>query len=239
VVLKIFSMLALATGLTMAQGPEPAGTYLGVWVWEIDAARRQELKLPHAGGVEITRVRKDSPADQAGLKAGDVVMQYNARRVEGIEQFSQLVRDTAAGQSVKLQVFRNGAAQEVTAKIAATEAPRVSGAIVTPRPIGPFPDMPRTVTTWRNSFLGMDTEALEGQLAEFFGVAQGVLIRAVLKGSAAEKAGLRAGDVIVRVNGGKVATPSDLSTRVRASEGNSAAIVIVRDHKEMTISAQP
>jgi len=95
----------------------PGGSYLGVGIQEVTGERAKSLKLPGEGGVEITRVAADSPAEKAGLKTGDVVMQFNGMKVEGLEQLSRLVRETPVGREVKLEIFRNGAAQTITAKV--------------------------------------------------------------------------------------------------------------------------
>ena len=89
--------------------------------------------------------------------------------------------------------------------------------------------------TWRSAMLGIEAEALDGQLADFFGVKEGVLVRTVNKGSAADKAGIRAGDVIVRVDDAKVAKPADISAHLRALRGRSVSVVVVRDRKELTV----
>jgi serine protease Do len=89
--------------------------------------------------------------------------------------------------------------------------------------------------TWRSTILGIEAEALDGQLGEFFGVKEGVLVRTVNKGSAADKAGIRAGDVIVRVDDAKVATPADISAHLRGLRGRSVSVVVVRDRKEINV----
>ncbi len=89
--------------------PFPGGTYLGVSLAEIDANRAKELKLKEDYGAEITRVEDGSPAEKAGVKPGDVVQEYNGQRVEGMEQFGRMVRETPAGREVKLTVSRDGA----------------------------------------------------------------------------------------------------------------------------------
>ena len=70
-----------------------------------------------------------------------------------------------------------------------------------------MPEMPRIYTTVSGAMLGIEAEALKPQLAGFFGVKEGVLVRSVVKDSAAEKAGLRAGDVIVKVDQTAVSNP--------------------------------
>jgi len=217
-------------------------SFLGVGIQEIDAERAKALKLPEEAGVEVTRVAADSPAEKAGIKTGDVVLQYNGQRVEGIDQFSRMVRETPAGREVKLGIFRNGAAQTVTAKIAANSAPVLNGQFLLP--LAPnqepldlrVPDLPRSLMTWRSGSLGVEAESLEGQLADFFGVKEGVLVRSVIKGSAAEKAGIKAGDVITKVDDAKVTTPADLSNHLRTMRGKTVSVVLTRDRKEVTVS---
>jgi len=211
----------------------PGGSYLGVGIQDVETDRAKALKLKEEAGVEVTRVDENSPAEKAGLRSGDVILEYNGQRVEGIEQFSRLVHETPAGREVKLGVFRNGANQTIVAKIGTRRA-----ATVAPFDFGSFnvriPDIPHTFLGWRSSLLGVEAESLEGQLAEFFGVKEGVLVRSVLQGSAAEKAGIKAGDVITRVDDMKVSSISDVTSRLRSYRGKSVPVVVLRDHKEAT-----
>jgi serine protease Do len=214
-----------------------AGSFLGVGIQEIDANRARALKLPEEAGVEVTRIAPDSPAEKAGIKTGDVIIQYNGERVEGMDQFSRMVRETPAGHEVKIGIIRNGSPQTIAVKIVAR--PAISGQLI-PAPVqNPFelrfPDMPQSRMTWRSTILGIEAEALDGQLADFFGVKEGVLVRTVTKGSSADKAGIKAGDVIVRVDDAKVATPADISTQLRALRGRPVSIVVVRDRKEINV----
>jgi serine protease Do len=222
----------------------PTGpSFVGVMVQEIDSERARTLKLPNESGVEITHVEPDSPAEHAGLKVGDAVMQYNGERVEGMEQFSRLVRETPAGREVKFEIVRNGAPQSVMVKVAARRTP--GAFMVTPPtapafPAQPFelrmPDMPRSFMSWRSAALGIECETLEGQLAQFFGVKEGVLVRSVSKGSPADKGGIKAGDVITRVDDSHVATPADISSKVRSLRGKAVPMLVMRDHKEVNVS---
>jgi serine protease Do len=219
--------------------PVPPGSYLGVSLAEIDSKRASELKLKEPAGVEITRVEEGSPAEKAGLKPGDVVLEFNGQRVEGMEQLGRLVRETPPGREGKLLISRNGTAQTVTATLAIRRL-RPFGGNFGPGfdfPEFRMPDMPQIIPTLRNRVLGVEAESLGPQLAEYFGVKQGVLVRAVLKDTAAEKAGIRAGDVITKVEGSGVASPGELSSAVRsAGSKNPFAVELVRDHKEMSVS---
>src|SRR5215472_4084924 len=154
------------------------GSFLGVGLKEIDSDRAKELKLREESGVEITRVEENSPAAKAGLKVADVVLQYNGQRVEGIEQFSRFVHETPPGREVKLTVSRDGNLQAIAARIgsrkamawapAAPEMPRVE--------MPPMPDIPHSLMMWRSSVLGIEAEPLRGQLADYFGAKEGVLV---------------------------------------------------------------
>jgi serine protease Do len=213
---------------------QASGSYLGIWIWEVDAARAKELRLPQAGGIEVTLVRAGSPAEAAGVKAGDVVMEYEGQKIQGIEQFSRLVRETPSGRSVKLQIVRNGSAQVMTAKILAqTDRAAETARIVLTQE---RQDVPSSLMTWRSPVLGVDAEPLFGQLAVYFGVGEAVLVRAVASGSPAERAGLKAGDVITRVGKQAVTTPAEITARLRSVTTPTVQVVIMRDRKETTFS---
>ena len=125
-----FGCLVVAATALMAQTPEDlerraremvvmtrgGGSFLGVAVIEVTAERAKALKLGEERGVEITKVDDDSPASKAGLKVGDVVLEYQGQRVEGTEQFIRMVRETPSGRNAKLAVSRNGAVQTLMAR---------------------------------------------------------------------------------------------------------------------------
>lgn len=211
-------------------GPAP---YFGVGFVTVDHERARQLHMPYAVGVEITLLEPASPADQAGLKVGDVIMRFNGEEIESTQQFSQMVRETPVGQQVSLEVLRSGVAQTMAAKIG-SRAARVAPDRAADVAEG-LPDVPRSLMTWRSPMLGVEAESLSGQFAEFFGVAQGVLVRSVVSGSAAETAGLKAGDVIQLVDGNQVRTPADITSRLRQMTGNSVTLEVVRNRSEQNI----
>jgi serine protease Do len=254
-VMVVFSAAALAQGPDFLQvpvapappvpparefnsGPFVGGTYLGVNLAEIDASRAKELKLKEDYGVEITRVEDNSPAEKAGVKTGDVVLEYNGQRVEGMEQFGRMVRETPPGREVKLTIGRNGITQTLVAVLGSRKY-RFSGNFPQGFEVPEFhmPDIPQIFTTLRSPMLGVEAESLGSQLAVYFGVKEGVLVRSVLDNTPAQKAGVKAGDVISKVDGMAVTTPSELSSAVRAANSKKTyAIELVRDHKPVTVS---
>ena len=217
-----------------------SGSYLGIGVQEIDSARAKALGLREERGVEVTRVADASPASKAGVKTGDVVLEYNGQRVEGVEQFMRIVRETPVGREVRVVASRSGGNQQFTLTTAARRVTPLSlevGAIPSfAIPAISFPDLPRTHMSWRSAPLGFDAEALDSQLAEFFGVKEGVLVRSISKGSTADKAGLKAGDVIVRVEDSKVSSPREITQALRSARAKrSIAFGVVREKREMPV----
>jgi len=106
-----------------------------------------------------------------------------------------------------------------------------------PMPPIRIPDIPSAFMIWRNPTLGIESESLKPQLGEYFGVKEGVLVRSVAHDSAAEKAGFKAGDVIVKVEGEKVATPREVSSILQASRAKkTVAITVVRHQKEVVLN---
>ncbi|MGA2137065.1 MAG: PDZ domain-containing protein [Bryobacteraceae bacterium] len=236
------------------------GSFLGIGVAEVDAERAKALNLKEVRGVEVKSVDPDSPAAKAGMKEGDVVLEFNGQPIEGTEQFVRLVHETPVNRQVKMQVWRNGAPETLTATIAsrmqviAGRAPDADEAFTVEMPpmseMPPMPEMPsmppmpptpampglRIYGTSRSGMLGIDCESVGGQLAGFFGVKEGALVREVFKGSAAEKAGLRAGDVIVKVDGETVTSAREITSVLRAARvKHTFAVVVVRDKKEITL----
>lgn len=228
---------------------QSGGTFLGVGVKEINAERAKALRLKEEYGVEITTVEPDSPADKAGLKPGDVVLEYNGQRVEGTAQFVRFVRETPPGRTVRLTVFRNGSTQTLTATVAERKgrsfnfpAPKIDEDVrirIEKELEGAMRDVPRVTMSWRAGMLGIEGEALKGsQLADFFGVAEGVLVRGVMKDTPAEKAGLKPGDVIVKVDDRKVEAPRDISVALRTARDaakKTLPVVVVREKREITL----
>jgi serine protease Do len=222
---------------------KPGGSFLGISVLEIDADRAKALNLKEERGVEVTRVEDDSPAAKSGLKIGDVVLEYNGQRVDSVAQFIRMVHETPAGREVRLGISRSGATQTLAVKTVARKAllGRTDSTVIEiPRMEMPdvrIPDLPRAFMTWRSTVAGIEAESLDSQLAEYFGVKEGVLVRSVARGSAADKAGLKAGDVIVKVDDNRVTTPREIATSVRsAATRKTVPVQIVRERRELTIT---
>lgn len=238
--------------------------YLGVSALDIHADRAKALKLKEETGVEVTSVEPDSAAAKAGIKVGDVILQYNGEKVEGWEHLKRLVKETPVHREVKILLWRNGAEQTVSATIGARKGteldlgggnmltvpawpstptpPMPPSALMPPASTLPQFEMPEFRTFMLTSSLGIIGEPLgqESQLAEYFGVKEGVLVRSVNKESAAEKGGIKAGDVITKIDDTAISTPQQISGALRAVHGkNSVTVTVVRNRKETTLTVTP
>ena len=217
-------------------------SYIGVGLGEIDSERARQLKLKEEHGVELTHVEEDSPASRAGLKSSDVVLEFNGQRVEGMEQFARFVRETPAGRESKLTVSRDGNRQMIVVKIGQRKMKDIGWSTTPVAPMPPMPpsapgEMPRTVMVWASPRMGIDAEAIDGQLGNFFGVKEGVLIRGVSKGSAAEKAGLKAGDVITKVDGSAVTSPGAVTRAIRSARAKKTfPVTVMREKRETNVN---
>jgi membrane-associated protease RseP (regulator of RpoE activity) len=259
--MNAFSMAVLAMGFLLpigsnAQpegrryvffGDEGGGSYLGVDTRNITQERVSQLHLKEESGVEITMVDQDALAGKAGLKEQDVITSINGEKIESEEQLSRVIHEIPAGRTIAIGIVRDGQPMTLKAQLAERSTDRSFHfnmppvnvpAIHIPPITMPEIDVPSIVVIHAPRSSGMMVENLTPQLGEFFGVkgGSGVLIRSVEKGSRAEQAGFRAGDVIVKVNGAAVSDCSDFSRLLHERKENKATVGIIRDHHEQTLT---
>lgn len=244
------------------------GSRLGVSIRDLEASETKDAKGT-ATGVVVEDVSDESPAQKAGLRKGDVIVEFDGERVRSARQLTRLVRETPAGRSVQAIVLREGQRTTLTVTPEAggrfsfenfedleelgrsfryrmpalPEAPPVPS-----RPARP-PTPPPPPSGWnfdelleRSSRLGATVRSLSSQLAEYFGTKSGVLVTSVDEESAAAKAGLRAGDVITSFNGAAIDNPADVRRQIQQlKDGEAFTIEVMRDRKPMTLkgTAEP
>ena len=95
----------------------PGGSFLGVHIVEVDEDRAKELDMPAANGVEIMSTAKGSPAEEAGIERGDVILEFRNERVVGVEHFMRLVRETPVGREVPVAIWRSGARRSLSVEV--------------------------------------------------------------------------------------------------------------------------
>jgi serine protease Do len=197
-------------------------------------------------GVLIESVREGTPATQAGLQKGDVILEFDGERARSARQFTRLVRETAPGRAVKMTLMRDGAKRTVDVTPEARDSvlvqrfPDVTGDVFRALPrefnfrFDPQDFFSEGFGSQRR--LGVSVVPLSDQLATYFGVKDGVLVSEVTSGTPAATADIQAGDVITAVNGRTVMSSADVVREVReAGPGSTLDIGLTRNRKEMTV----
>ena len=241
-------------GMNIVIGDDDS-SWLGVETHEVTSDKAKELKLTAERGVVLGKIVPDSPAAKAGLKENDVVMEINGQRVEGAAQFRRMIHEIPAGRSIQLTVWRDGRTQTINATLGKSQERRHTMKMMTPTP-GTFafrmpeiPDIPSM--EWNGNMLfgggqprlGIDAEDLSGQLGAFFGApeGEGILVRDVNPGSPAEKAGVKAGDVITSLNGERIRTVGELREKLSAKRDDKDRTVklgILRNKSEVSLNVE-
>jgi serine protease Do len=236
---------------------EDGSSWLGVETHEVTSDKAKELKLSAVRGVVLGKIVPDSPAAKAGLKENDVVTEINGQHVEGAAQFRRMIHEIPAGRSIQLTVWRDGHSQTVSATLGKSEERRRVMKMVAPTP-GTFafrmpeiPDIPSM--EWNGNMLfgggqprlGIDAEDLSGQLGAFFGApdGEGILVRDVNSGTPAEKAGVKAGDVITSLNGERIHTVGELREKLSAKhedniKDRTVKLGVLRNKSEISLNVE-
>jgi serine protease Do len=257
-------MLAAAMGEGHARA---AQGYLGIETRDVSEDQLGVLKLKDARGAEITNLDHDGPACKAGMRMHDVILQMNGQVVENEDQLRRMLKDMPVGRSVSFVVSRDGQTQTLAMQMAdrntvGLQAWEQHYTVPAPGPSGvvrgntffdsktanamPAPkehrDLLGTETIiLSSSFTGAKLEVMGPQLAEFFGAAggAGLLVRSVDTNSPADDAGMKAGDVVVKINSISVASGTDWTKTVHDNKGKPVPVVVLREKREQTLTLTP
>jgi serine protease Do len=213
-------------------------------------------------------VDDDSPAASAGLEAGDVVVEFDGEKVRGARQFVRLVQETPSGREVPAVVLREGQRVTLTVTprdggfqyFSGDIGDLVEGVRTWARPAPPVPPAPPAAAPPRppapplppdgifefddllgrvNGRLGLRVSAIEAQLGEYFGTKGGVLVTSVESDSPAGRAGVKAGDVVLSIDGRSVSSPAELRREAqRLGANQDFSLEIVRDRKTTTVKGK-
>jgi len=228
-------------------GERGFGASIGVSVRDLQNDEASRAKVS-AGGVYVEDVSQGGPAARAGLRTGDIVIEFDGERVRSAVHFTRLVRETVAGKAVKVTVARDGNRQtlDVTpdeARYRFPPLPDVSREIERglrnlPRDFSfdfDFEGFPDGFYVTRGR-LGATLMPITDQLADYFGVKEGLLVTAVATDTPASRGGLKAGDVLMAVNGTTVERASDVGRALRdVPAGGKVELRVMRDRKELTL----
>jgi len=192
--------------------------WLGVSIQDVDQELAQTMKLPTARGVLIADVQTGSPAAQAGVRRGDVVVKVDGQDVSSTGQFRNAIASAGANRKVSLDLYRDGKLQVLAASLG--ESP--SGPVASTSAPGGNP-------TREAALDGLSVMELSAEARRAFGiddaVDKGVVVKGVKPQSPAATAGLRAGDVVLEVNRKAVASVRELSEQYAKSRGNVLLLI--------------
>jgi serine protease Do len=233
---------AAMPGAPQSTWPEAhAGGYLGVQITEVTPEQVSALRLKDTSGALVTYVDQDGPGCRAGLMENDVVVAFNGSRIDTPVQLQSLIHASPSQKAVTLTVIRNAQRKDVkvtlgTWRVASNTRGSSFLMSAPPPPRAYVPDVEIPSVTILSARHGLVVESLSPQLADFFGVPRGhgVLIRSVEGGSPAAAAGLKAGDVVLKVNNEAVHDMSDWQRGMR-SDANKVSVGILRDKREQTV----
>lgn len=236
-----------------------SGSYLGVYIREVTAEDVDRLKLREERGALVSDVPEDGPAAEAGIATDDVIVSWNGSRIESAAQLRRVVGETPAGRSARVGYVRDGRERSADVELddrspdVTSWMPRMDDdALARPEGLeGTLGNVPFALDGLRDGGgrafmrtfmsggrLGVATQSLGEQLANYFGAAEGgALVSSVNEDSPAQRAGLKAGDVIVAVDGERVKDPSELSRKISQADEGDVEIRILRDRKERTLKA--
>lgn len=230
--------------------------YLGVEITDVDQEKAQALKLKEARGALVTLIDHDAPAAQAGIVVNDVILGFNGQQVQNAEQFLHLLHKAVPGHKVSIEISRDGNIQTLAVQLTDhrtldhevwmrigdggdvfPSAPAgmgiLSGAGNSPASGGfHIPFFGKTLN------VGALVEPLTMQMAEYLGVASGLMVKQVARKSEAALAGLRAFDVILKIGPETVTNVAGWDRALRANQGKPVQVTILRDRKQQVLTLQ-
>jgi S1-C subfamily serine protease len=223
-------VMVLAGTMALLAAEKQESGYLGVSVQGMTGSEREKMGVRH--GVEVVTVEKDSAAAKAGIKEDDVIQLVNGEKIRDSQDLVDVISELAPGTAVKMGVWRDGKALELTATLSKRERPE--------RFVWESKKLPNFFRS--GGYLGIVLQELNPDLAGYFAVkaGEGALIIRVEKDTPAEKAGLKSGDVIVQM-GEKKITDADAVHNVMADlkKGDIVTITVVRHGKKETLKVEP
>jgi len=234
----------------------PAQGYLGVLVGDIDNDSASKLKLKDVRGAVVTLIDHDAPAAQVGLRVNDVLLEVNGQAVESAEAFGRMMREIPPGRKITLVVSRDGSTQTMTVQLVDRKKLDTdiwnklnSGSDISSPATGlgilgtgaggdaPLPGGFHVPFIGNSSLkVGALVEPLTAQMADYLGVGNGLMVKQVARKSQAAVAGMKAFDVILKVGTDNIATVSDWDRAMRANQGKTVAVTILRDKKQQTVT---
>ncbi len=222
---------------SLALAGEKSG-YLGIMLQDINTGMAKAMDLDNEDGVLISEVVDGSPAQEAGLQDGDVIIQFKGRDLDDHKALTKAVGSTSPGEKVEVVVLRNGRKKTIEVELGEREDNRVF--YYDDDDDDQYKVMINGLKDLRSErgFMGVELDDISRQMGEFFEVedGKGALITSVNEDSAAEKSGLKAGDVIIRIGDEEVRSAGDVHEALAGTEPEQKLeILVIRKGKKKTL----
>ncbi len=203
-------------------------------------------------GARIEDVEEDSPADAAGLKRGDRILEIDGKSVDDAYDVRHAIGRMNPGDSIRILIDRDGDEKTLTATLADRPGRRAPRAFMWHQgdegddegtPPGDHPGHHAEFFSFGGSrtWLGVDVQPMSEELRSYFKAPRdmGVLVNKVMEDTPAERAGLKAGDVIIGVDGKDVSDQGDISRALSSRDaGDEVGLKIMRDGSERTLQVK-
>ena len=233
--------------------------YLGVYTQSVDKELATAFKLPVDRGAIVNEVEPDSPAEKAGIKEDDVITSINGHEVYDEDDLVDEVQAFDVGDRVKVTLVRDGKTMTVDAELAERdEHESINNSMRGLAHLDELRSLSHPNISFRGGraprayawdgdrlrefesrgFIGISYTDLTDQLASHFGISgDGSMVTEVQEESAAQKAGLKAGDIITKVDDESISSRNSLSELIgELHVGDTAKLSVIRDKKPMTVS---
>ena len=207
--------------------------WMGAWLSEDLNSVIRKVAGVEKGGLLVQKMAKGGPAEKAGLKVNDVLIELNGRRLMNLEGLRGQLMRLRPGSRVKVLVGRAGIQEYMTLRLGA--CPSEEKISLPPRKVTPprqKPQRPKPVKKpKKRGYLGVILGDLDSAARKKAGIQKGgILVHEVVVGSPAEKAGLKSGDVLIRISGRMIQDYEDLLEHLdRLGAGTQAQVLIARD----------
>ena len=231
----VLTLVLAGTAAALMAGKDPGKGYLGVRIEKISPDDKEEFGVKF--GVLVTNVSKGEAAEKAGIKKYDVIQYFNGEKMRRTDDLVEIVRQNKPDTQAKIKLVRDGKEKELTVTLGELKVKDLKDFSFDWKDKGGE----KFLFVSGRAFLGVHLQDLDKDLAEYFGVKEneGVLILKVSADTPAEKAGLKAGDVIVKFNDKNISNAEDVIKILEdLKKGDKADIEIIRHKNKQTVKVE-